>query len=282
MENESDYYPWGGEQVITSTLANQNYKFTGKERDSESGLDFFGARFYANQMGRWMSPDWSEELEPVPYADLTDPQTLNLYGYVRNNPMSHSDPDGHQGPWSQILSNPEVQQAVEDLGPLIKNAAGIAIGAAAAAWANSKAYLDQAADVISSTGLPSNAAGPDPGVVPSSNPDWVLTRNANKTNAQTDKNSPNNPPVGPVKPENAPGVTAGGQATNKHGQKLGPSGKPQVNNVNKNTREAANNAANKGSGTMEHRNPRRGKPHFHTKRGNGTKKQDGTHYNYPK
>jgi hypothetical protein len=83
------------------------------------------------------------------------------------------------------------------------------------------------------------------------------------------------------KAADAPGVTSGGQATNEHGQKLGPSGKPQVNNVDKNTREKANNAANKGSGTVEHGNPSRGDPHFHTQRGDGTKKQDSTHYNYP-
>jgi hypothetical protein len=83
------------------------------------------------------------------------------------------------------------------------------------------------------------------------------------------------------KAADAPGVTAGGQATTEHGEKLGPSGKPQVNNVSNNTREGAKNAANKGSGTVEHRNPARGEPHFHTKRGDGTKKQDKTHYNYP-
>ena len=49
----------------------------------------------------------------------------------------------------------------------------------------------------------------------------------------------------------------------------------------KNTREGANNAANKGSGTIEDPNPKRGDPHFHTKRGDGTKKRDNTHYNYP-
>jgi hypothetical protein len=76
-------------------------------------------------------------------------------------------------------------------------------------------------------------------------------------------------------------VTAGGQRTNEHGQKVGPSGKPQVNNVSKNTREGANNAANKGSGTINHAKPARGEPHFHTKRGDGSKKQDSTHYNYP-
>ncbi len=68
---------------------------TGKERDTETGLDYFGARYYGSNMGRWLSPDWAASAEPVPYADLSDPQTLNLYGYVRNNPLAKADPDGH-------------------------------------------------------------------------------------------------------------------------------------------------------------------------------------------
>jgi RHS repeat-associated protein len=71
------------------------YKFTGKERDAESGLDYFGARYYASNMGRWMSPDWADKPEAVPYSDLENPQSLNLYGYVKNNPLSQADPDGH-------------------------------------------------------------------------------------------------------------------------------------------------------------------------------------------
>jgi hypothetical protein len=49
-------------------------------------------------MGRFMSPDYNEtgdDIDPVPYADLTNPQSLNLYGYVGNNPLSHRDEDGH-------------------------------------------------------------------------------------------------------------------------------------------------------------------------------------------
>jgi len=71
------------------------HHFTGKERDTESGNDYFGARYYASTMGRFMSPDWSAREEPVPYATLDDPQTLNLYSYVRNNPLSGVDADGH-------------------------------------------------------------------------------------------------------------------------------------------------------------------------------------------
>jgi hypothetical protein len=46
-------------------------------------------------MGRFMSPDWSAKEEPVPYATMDDPQSLNLYSYVRNNPLSRVDADGH-------------------------------------------------------------------------------------------------------------------------------------------------------------------------------------------
>ena len=68
---------------------------TGKERDAESGNDYFGARYYASSMGRFMSPDWSAKVEPVPYSKLDDPQTLNLYAYVMNNPVTSIDADGH-------------------------------------------------------------------------------------------------------------------------------------------------------------------------------------------
>jgi hypothetical protein len=47
-------------------------------------------------MGRWLSPDWSAKVEPVPYAKLDDPQTLNLYAYLMNSPLGGVDADGHQ------------------------------------------------------------------------------------------------------------------------------------------------------------------------------------------
>ena len=71
------------------------YQFTGKERDAESGLDYFGARYYGSNRGRFMSPDWSVSADPVPYARMDNPQSLNLYAYVGNNPLRFVDRDGH-------------------------------------------------------------------------------------------------------------------------------------------------------------------------------------------
>ena len=87
-------YPFGDGLSCTGTDATEHH-FTGKERDTESGNDYFGARYYASSMGRFMSPDWSAKEEPVPYAKLDNPQTLNLYAYMRNNPLGGVDPDGH-------------------------------------------------------------------------------------------------------------------------------------------------------------------------------------------
>ncbi len=66
-----------------------------KERDAETGLDYFGARYFSSAQGRFTTPDWSAKPQAVPYADFSDPQTLNLYAYVRNNPLNRTDPDGH-------------------------------------------------------------------------------------------------------------------------------------------------------------------------------------------
>ena len=68
---------------------------TQHEHDTESGNDYFGARYYASSIGRFLSPDWSAKEEPVPYAKLDDPQTLNLYSFVGNNPLARADADGH-------------------------------------------------------------------------------------------------------------------------------------------------------------------------------------------
>src|SRR5205809_925151 len=101
IKSESDYYPWGGELQFVNGDSN-HYKFSGKERDTETGLDYFGARYYSNGLGRFITPDWAAKAAAVPYADFADPQSLNLYTYVRNIPTSKADADGHD-PLGDIL-----------------------------------------------------------------------------------------------------------------------------------------------------------------------------------
>jgi RHS repeat-associated protein len=81
------FLPFGQEWNPQSTV--NHYKFTGKERDGETNLDNFGARYMSSSLGRFMSAD------EMKYSVLADPQTLNLYSYVANNPLNAIDPTGH-------------------------------------------------------------------------------------------------------------------------------------------------------------------------------------------
>jgi RHS repeat-associated protein len=71
---------------------NVRQKFTSKERDIETGLDYFGSRYYASMQGRFTSPD----LIFISRRRLLDPQGINLYAYVRNNPLAYVDPNGEE------------------------------------------------------------------------------------------------------------------------------------------------------------------------------------------
>jgi RHS repeat-associated protein len=104
-----DYFPFGEELFVGvgGTIAAPNIRttqmgyldgtslncvrqhLTGKERDNETGLDFFLARYYSSAQGRFTSPD-------APFADQNewDPQSWNLYVYVGNNPLKYTDPFG--------------------------------------------------------------------------------------------------------------------------------------------------------------------------------------------
>jgi RHS repeat-associated protein len=88
LEAPYDYLPYG--EPIGASGSGTSHKFTGKERDPESGLDYFIARSYGSLTGRFMSVD------PIFFQAemLSDPQRLNLYAYVRNNPLIYIDPRG--------------------------------------------------------------------------------------------------------------------------------------------------------------------------------------------
>ena len=112
-----DYLPFGEELYAsqggrttalgyTGDIIRQ--KFTQKERDVETGLDYFLARYYSSTQGRFTSPDeftggpdelynFTEDAadNPTFYAELDNPQSLNKYQYTYNNPLNLTDDDGH-------------------------------------------------------------------------------------------------------------------------------------------------------------------------------------------
>ena len=110
-----DYLPFGEELAGSMRVSNgygtatkTKQKFTSKQRDDETGLDFFEARHYSSVQGRFTTPDeftggavdpsTGKQVQhpgPLPYADIRLPQSLNKYAYVLNNPLRYTDPDGH-------------------------------------------------------------------------------------------------------------------------------------------------------------------------------------------
>jgi len=89
--------PFGDWQATAGSCGDPSpLHFTGKQRDTETNNDDFGARYFNPGMARWLTPDWSARPAGVPYANIALPQTLNLYAYVSNNPVTHTDPDGHE------------------------------------------------------------------------------------------------------------------------------------------------------------------------------------------
>ncbi|MBI4905287.1 MAG: RHS repeat-associated core domain-containing protein [Acidobacteria bacterium] len=79
--------------------ATETVRFTGKERDAETGLDYFGARYFSGAQGRFTSPDpfsAVDELDGETFDDyLANPQYWNKYAYSLNNPLKYKDSDGH-------------------------------------------------------------------------------------------------------------------------------------------------------------------------------------------
>jgi RHS repeat-associated protein len=141
-------------------------QFTSKERDNETGLDYFVARYYSSTQGRFTSPDefkgGPEELfgdidphDPLFYADTAAPQSLNKYHYCLNNPLRFVDPNGHQ---ERIADT--TRQAGQNLVSIwkgeLKSLANTAIGASnigAAAVGDNPTEYYQPANKIEAFGM---------------------------------------------------------------------------------------------------------------------------------
>ena len=187
-----DYLPFGEEIGTTyggrssvsgytpSRTDGPTQKFTGKERDTESQLDYFGARYFGGAAGRFTSAD-------APFADqrASDPQSWNLYSYTRNNPLRYVDRTGNvlESPWDILnvgigvvsagvnISKGNYLDAAVDLAGVVVDVAATALpgvpGGAATAIRVSRAgravvravnKVDNAADVATSVNKVDTAA----------------------------------------------------------------------------------------------------------------------------
>jgi len=306
----SDYLPFG-EQMTTGSPGSSRggvgcygmagtvaQRFTGKERDAETGLDYFGARYMSSAQGRFTHPD----LKLFPDA-VYDPQSWNKYGYVRNNPLRLVDPNGED--WkdvaggflnafntNQILGIGRTEsgnsdfrrgQAIGDAVSTIQGAVEIIAGSGGEGAGlgldatGVGAFAGVPLNVASATVITHGVAVGGLGLKNFANAAFKTDESGTSSTGQTQTQT------GGPKAADAKGTSASGQATNQYGQKLGPSGKPTIQNIDhankKNAKDAARNA---GQGApMQHPSPTRGKPHYHSTDRQGKKVPDGAHHNYP-
>jgi RHS repeat-associated protein len=100
------YWPFGEE--MTATSSTERYRFAGHERDLGSGYDSMHARSYASVNGRFFSPD------PV-RGNPAQPQSLNLYAYVANNPVNWVDPDGMRAEVGTVSVGDDLNKLLQQL-----------------------------------------------------------------------------------------------------------------------------------------------------------------------
>jgi RHS repeat-associated protein len=133
-----DYLPFGELWPSVPPPPTEVRQFGGKERDVESDLDYFGARYMRAASGRFTTVDPLMDIE----ASMADPQRWNRYGYALNNPLKFTDPDGR----SATLVGGFVGAAMGGGFALVQGRSWIEIGAAAAGGAISGAMLGSVVD----------------------------------------------------------------------------------------------------------------------------------------
>ena len=118
------YMPFGGDAKERGD-AKARYRYTGKEKD-DTGLYYYGARYYDDALGRFLAAD---SILP----DVYDPQQLNRFAYVRNNPIKMVDPDGHLGVLAMVgimaatVAILEVYTQYRDTGTVNWGGVGVAV-----------------------------------------------------------------------------------------------------------------------------------------------------------
>ncbi|MBI5343479.1 MAG: RHS repeat protein [Deltaproteobacteria bacterium] len=144
------YFPFGATRLNSGSV-NLKHKYTGQEEDAETGLYYYGARYYDPAIGRFVSAD-------TIIPDPTNPQAFNRYSYVLNNPLIYIDPTGH-GNFFRDIAKP-----FEHLGHWVKEHKREVITAAiiVLAYEFGPGLIDSIQAGASDTAyLPTQVAGPD-------------------------------------------------------------------------------------------------------------------------
>jgi RHS repeat-associated protein len=98
LVEKTEYDPWG---EVKSGGTKSKFQYTGQEKDLETGLNYYNARYYDSHIRRFTQPD---DIIQDPY----NPQDLNRYAYVRNNPLRYTDPSGHAAAAASVLAGATV------------------------------------------------------------------------------------------------------------------------------------------------------------------------------
>jgi RHS repeat-associated protein len=294
VTSRHDYMPFGEElgagvggrttgMGFPGASDNIRQKFTRKERDVETGLDYFLARYYSSTQGRFTSPDefkgGPEELfgdvdphDPLFYADTAEPQSLNKYHYCLNNPLRYVDPDGHQTTVADRIRN--AAATVRDAAATVVRAAEPVINGASSAWAESNglgenpgpqssvgrgvgyavALAQSGAEILvgasAAVGGGAEAIATSPAVVtvvgaaaPAVGVAVAVGGVVTATHGALVGVNTLNNIFNRNNSGQAPGQTSAGRPTDQHGRPLGPSGEPTIHQINPGGKKAAKDAA---------------------------------------